>query len=204
MPLNCGFGEDSCESLGLQGDQTSQSWRKSILNIHWKDWCWSWNSNTLVTCSEELTHWKRSRCWERLKAEEKGTTEGEMDGWHHWPDRHEFEQVLGEGEGLGSLMCCSSRGCKEVDMTEWLNNNNDSVGCPLPPPDTKAFLCCLPWDPKGRFKQFLIRERKSYRDKGREVRKQQCSFAGWGLVPPQGLNIAISLSCSADSETPTR
>ena len=45
MLLNCGFGEDSWESLELQGDQTSQSSRKSILNIYWKDWCW--NSNTL-------------------------------------------------------------------------------------------------------------------------------------------------------------
>ena len=44
---NCGAGEDSWESLGLQGDQTSQSWRKSILNIHWNDCCWS--SNTLAT-----------------------------------------------------------------------------------------------------------------------------------------------------------
>ena len=49
MLLNCGVGEDSWESRRLQWDQTSQSWRKSILNIHWKDWCWSWNSNTLVT-----------------------------------------------------------------------------------------------------------------------------------------------------------
>ena len=43
MLLNCGVGEDSWESLGLQGDPTSQPWRKSVLNIHWKDWCWSWN-----------------------------------------------------------------------------------------------------------------------------------------------------------------
>ena len=41
---------------GLQGDQTSQSWRKSVLNIHWKDRCWSWSSNTLTTWCEELTH----------------------------------------------------------------------------------------------------------------------------------------------------
>ena len=41
--------------------------RKSVLNIHWKDWCWSWNSNTLATWCEELTHWKRQWCWERLK-----------------------------------------------------------------------------------------------------------------------------------------
>ena len=54
-----GVREDSWESLGLKGDQTSQSYRKSILNIHWKDWCWSWNSNILATWCEELTHWKR-------------------------------------------------------------------------------------------------------------------------------------------------
>ena len=80
MLLNCGVGEDSWEALGLQGDQTGQSWRKSVLNIHWKDWCWSWNSNTLATWCEELTHWKRLRCWERLKA----GREGDDRGWEVW------------------------------------------------------------------------------------------------------------------------
>ena len=80
MLLNCGVGGDSWESIGLQEDQTSQSWRKSVLNIHWKDWCWSWNSNTLVTSCEELTPWERPWCWERLKAG------GERDdrGWDGW------------------------------------------------------------------------------------------------------------------------
>ena len=73
MLLNCGVGENSWESLGLQGYQASPSWRKSALNIHWKDWCWSWNSNTLATWCEELTHWKRPWCWERWRQEEKGT-----------------------------------------------------------------------------------------------------------------------------------
>ena len=54
------------ESLGLQGHQTSQSSRKSTLNIYWKDWCWSWNSNTWAPWYEELTPWKRPWCWERL------------------------------------------------------------------------------------------------------------------------------------------
>ena len=49
MLLNCSVAEDAWESLGLQGDPTSPSYRKSVLNIHWKDWCWSWNSNTLAT-----------------------------------------------------------------------------------------------------------------------------------------------------------
>ena len=45
MFSNCGAEENSWEFLGEQGDQTSQSWRKSTLNIHWKDWCWSQNSS---------------------------------------------------------------------------------------------------------------------------------------------------------------
>ena len=68
MLLNCGVGEDSWESLGLQGDSTSSSYRRSVLSIHWKDCCWSWNSKTLAAWYEELTHLKRSWCWERLKA----------------------------------------------------------------------------------------------------------------------------------------
>ena len=63
--LNYGVGEYSWESLRQQ-DQTSQSQRKSVLNIHWKDWCWSWSSNTWPP--DVLTHLKRPRCWERLKA----------------------------------------------------------------------------------------------------------------------------------------
>ena len=46
------------------------------LNIHWKDWCWSWNSNTLTTWFEELTHWKRPWCWERLKTGGEGADRG--------------------------------------------------------------------------------------------------------------------------------
>ena len=54
--------------------------RKSVLNIHWKDWCWSWSSNTLVTWCKEMTNWKRSWCWERLKAGGKVEDRG-WDGW---------------------------------------------------------------------------------------------------------------------------
>ena len=56
------------------------------------------------------------------RQEEKGKTEDEMVGWHHWLNGHEFEQALGDGEGQGSLVCCSPWGRKESDMTEWLNN----------------------------------------------------------------------------------
>ena len=55
------------------------------------------------------------------RQEEKGMTEDEMVGWHHWHNGHEIEQALGVGEGQGGLACCSPWGCKESDMTEQLN-----------------------------------------------------------------------------------
>ena len=73
----------------------------------------------LVTWCKWLTHCKRPWCWERLK--EKGTTEGEMVGWHHRLNGHEFEQATGVGDGQGSLAYCSPWGYKESDTTEQLN-----------------------------------------------------------------------------------
>ena len=55
------------------------------------------------------------------RQKEKGTTKDEMVGWHHWLNGHEFEQAPGDGEGQGSLACCSPWGHKEMDTTEWLN-----------------------------------------------------------------------------------
>ena len=55
------------------------------------------------------------------RQEEKGTTEDEMVGWHHWLDGHEFEQSPWDDDGQGSLACCSPWGPKELDMTEQLN-----------------------------------------------------------------------------------
>ena len=118
MLLNCGVGEDSCGSLGLQGDPPSPFWRRSALGVLWKEWCWSWNSSTLATSWEELTHWKRLWCWEGLGAGGEGD---EMAGWHHWLDGHEFEWSPGVGDGQGGLACFNSWGRKEADTTEWLN-----------------------------------------------------------------------------------
>ena len=50
--------------------------KKSVLSDHWKDWCWSWSSNTLATWCKELTHLKRPWCWERLKAGGEGDVRG--------------------------------------------------------------------------------------------------------------------------------
>ena len=80
MFLNCGVGEDSWESPGLQRDSTSPFYRKSVLNIHWKEWCSSWNSSSLAIWWEELAHLKRSGCWERLKVVGEGNDRG-WDGW---------------------------------------------------------------------------------------------------------------------------
>ena len=80
MLLKCGVGEDSWESLGLQGDPTSPFWRRSTLGFLWREWCWSWNSGTLATSCDELTHWKRLWCWEGLG--EGG--EGDDRGWDGW------------------------------------------------------------------------------------------------------------------------
>ena len=52
--------------------------------------------------------------------EEKGTTEDEMAGWHHWLDGHESEWTPGVGDGQGGLACCNSWGHKESDTTQWL------------------------------------------------------------------------------------
>ena len=53
---------------------------KSVPSIHWKDWCWRWNSTTLATWCEELTHLKRPWCWERLRV----GGEGDDRGWGGW------------------------------------------------------------------------------------------------------------------------
>ena len=80
------------------------------------EWCRS--SNTLANLCEELTHWKRPRSWERLKAGGEGN---EMARWHHWLNGHEFEPALRVGDGQGDLACCSPWGRKELDTTEQLN-----------------------------------------------------------------------------------
>ena len=101
--------------------------RKSTLNIHWKDWCWSWNSNTLATWCEEPTHWERPCCWERLRAGGEGDNRG-WDGsvasltqWTWvWANSGRWWRT-------GKPGMLQSQGPKELDMTEWLNDNNRPV-----------------------------------------------------------------------------
>ena len=121
MLLNCGVGEGSWESLGLQGDPTSPS--KG-------DQSWVFIGRTDVE-AETLIFWPPdAKSWligtdpgagKDWGQEEKRTTEGKMVGWHHQLNGHGFGWTPGVGDGPGSLPCCDSWGYKESDMTEWLN-----------------------------------------------------------------------------------
>ena len=79
-----------------------------------------WSSNTLVWSWLTGKNPDAGKDWGQ---EEKGTMEGDIVAWHHQLNGHEFEQTLRD-EGQGSLVCYSPRGCKESEMTKWLNNNN--------------------------------------------------------------------------------
>ena len=82
----------------------------------WKDWWWSWSSSTLATWCEEPTQEKSLMLEKNWMQEEKGTTEDEMVRWHHRLD--EFEQTP-DGEGQGSLACCSPWSHKDWVRHDW-------------------------------------------------------------------------------------
>ena len=99
-----------------------EAWRAAIHGVQRviHDWAtdliWS-NLNGFKMLNTMLSLW----CWEGLGQEEKGTTEDEMAGWHHWLDGHESEWTPGVGDGQGGLACCNSWGREELDTTERLN-----------------------------------------------------------------------------------
>ena len=113
MLLNCGVGEDSWGSLGLQGDQPwdffGRNDAKAEAPVLWPPHVKSW----LIEKDSDA-----GRDWGQ---EEKGTTEDEMAGWHHGPDGRESEWTLGNGDEQGGLASCDSWGHKELDMTDQLN-----------------------------------------------------------------------------------
>ena len=121
MLLNCGVGEDSWESLGLQGDLTSLSkGNQSWLFIGTTDA----KAETPILWPPNVKNWltgKDPDAGKDWRQEEKGKTEDEMVGWHHQLDGHEFKQALGVGDGQGGLAWCSPWGHNELDTTEQLN-----------------------------------------------------------------------------------
>ena len=119
MLLNCGVGEDSWESLGLQGDQP-----------------WDFFGKNDAKAETPVLWLPHAKCWLIGKdsdagrdwgQEEKGTIEDEMTGWHHWLDGRESEWTPGIDDGQGGLACYDSWGCKESDTTERLNWTDGAV-----------------------------------------------------------------------------
>ena len=81
-------------------------------------------AETLILWPPDSKNWligKDPDAGKDWRLEEKGTTEVEMVGWHHWLNGHEFESTLGVGDGQGGLSCCSPQGCKELNTAEQLN-----------------------------------------------------------------------------------
>ena len=120
MLLNCGVGEDSWESLGLQGDPTCPFWRRSAQGIFGRN---DAKAETPVLWPPHVKSWligKDTHAGRDWGQEEKGTTEDEMDVWHHWLDG-QSGWIPGVGDGQRGLACCYSWRCKESYMTELLN-----------------------------------------------------------------------------------
>ena len=103
-----------CKEIQPVHPKGNQSW----IFIPWKDWCWSWNSNSLATWSIELTHWKRPWCWEGLRTEGEGVDRG-WDGW--MPSQlNGHEQTQGDSKGQESLACGSSWASKsQTQLNNW-------------------------------------------------------------------------------------
>ena len=126
--LNCGVGEDSWEFLGLQGDQTISNPKRN------QSWIFTGRTDAEaeapILWPPDVKNWligKDPDAGKDWRQEEKGMTEDEMFGWHHWLNGHKFEQALGISDEQGSLACCSPWGCKESDTTEQLNWTELSV-----------------------------------------------------------------------------
>jgi len=124
MLLNCSVGEDSWESLWLQGDQTvnpkgNQPWifigRTDVEAEAPILWLFD-VENQLIGRDPDA-----GKVWGQ---EEKWMTEDEMVGWHHWLNGHEFEQTLGDNEGQGGLVMPTVHGVakSQTRLSDWTTN----------------------------------------------------------------------------------
>ena len=120
MLLNCGVGEDSWESLGLQGDPASPFWRRSVLGFFGRN---DAKAEAPVLWPPHEKSWligKDSDAGRDWGQEEKGMTEDEMAGWHHWLDGRESEWTPWVGDGQGGLACCDLWGRKsQTQLSNW-------------------------------------------------------------------------------------
>ena len=121
MVLNCSVGEDSWESFGLKEIQLVNPKRN-------QSWIFTGRTDAEaeipILGPPDVMNWligKDPDARKDWRQKETGTTEDEMIGWHHQLDEHEFETILGVGDGQGSLACYSIWGCKQLNTTEWLN-----------------------------------------------------------------------------------
>ena len=127
MLFNCGAGEDSSESLGLPGDQTSQSQRKSTLDIHWKDWCWSWSSNTLTFWWKELTLCIGKKTLMLGKVEGKRRSRQKKRWLDSFTDSMNvnLSKLWEMVEDRGAWRATVHGVAKSWTQTQWLNTNNN-------------------------------------------------------------------------------
>ena len=137
MPMKCGVGEDSGESLGLQGDQPwifiGRSNAEAETPILWPPDVKSWLFGKDLDAGKD---WRQ---------EEKGMMADEVVGWYHQLNRLEFVSTAGVGDGQGGLVWCSPWGCKELGMTDRLNWTDHTSGIVLTTRDTsnQNIICFL-------------------------------------------------------------
>ena len=118
--LNCGAGED------LRILRTARRSNQSILKENKPEYSLEdAEAEAPILWSPDAKSWLIGKDPDAGKdwGQEKGVTEDEVVGWHHWYNGHEFEQTLRDCKGQGSLACCSPCGRKQLDTTEWLNNS---------------------------------------------------------------------------------
>ena len=130
---------------------------KSVLNVHWKDRCRSWSSNTFTTWWEEPTHWKRPWCWERLKVGGEGDDRG-WDGWMASPTQWTWVWVSsGSWWWTGRPGLLQSRGSQRI-RHDWSTELNQTHSHNIPLKITRAV------------RRFLLRRRNM------SLRKIHCCY----------------------------